>query len=403
MENLSFIAVFIAGILSFFSPCTIPLIPIYLSYLTTSAKTSKNEKVNYARNKIIIHTVSFVCGILSVYFILALGIGFLEPFLNSYRNVILIVGGIIVVLMGLNNLNLITINFLNKHKQFSFKFQKVNFLNAFILGFLFGCIWTPCTSAMLTAVVTYSLTSANLQGSLYIIIYGLGFSLPFVLISIFSRHILNFVSKKKDLFNSILQIASLVMIVVGIMMFVHGINDFRQVSYIENNKTTNILAEKKETEVKEEKKKEEKEEVKAKYFELYDQDNKLVKLTDYKDKFLMINFVTSWCKYCKQQSALLDEYLNDNKDMEVLVIMSDKHNNDGSDYREYAKNYKNLRVVNDKEGELFNFYKVYSYPQAYYIGPDQNLIGKLPGALFNVKELKKINERAIKLYEEKNK
>lgn len=397
MGNLSFIAVFAAGILSFFSPCTIPLIPIYLSYLTTNTKSSENEKIKYDKKKIIIHTIFFVFGILSVYFILALGINILEPFINSYRNIILIVGGIIIILLGLNNLNLITINILKNHKNISFNFKKINFINAFILGFLFGCIWTPCTSAMLTAVITYSLTSLDLKGGLYIFLYGIGFSFPFIIISIFSSHILNFIAKKRSIFNDILKLSSLIMIVVGIMMFVHGINAFKQVSYIENNKTENVLVD------KNKKEEEKKEEIKAKYFELYDQEDNLIKLTDYKDKFLMINFVTSWCKYCKQQSSLLDDYLANNKDVEVLVIMSDKHNNDGSDYKEYAKKYKNLKVINDKEGELFNYYKVYSYPQAYYIGPDQNVIGKLPGALFSVEDLKTITNRAIKLYQEKNK
>lgn len=403
MNNLNFLTVFIGGITSFFAPCVLPLIPLYLAHLTNSAgKIDKDGNLKYGNFSIFINTSAFILGLLSVFFLMALGIGQISPLLIKYRDYISIFGGILLLLMALNQLGYLKINFLNKDRKFQVKNTKSGFIKSYLMGFFFSFSWSPCIGPILTSVVTYSLLSGNpTLSALYIIIYALGFILPFVLVAIFGKVVLNFFNKNKKTFSSIFETASYVLIVISLFMIFTGARNIyaiHNVSKAIKNATTNEKAITTTNETKTEDVEQEKSKVKimALDFSLLDNQNKETKLTDFKDKYLMITFITNWCKYCSVQINTSNEYLKNHNDLEIIYVMSDEINTPGTSIEEFAED-KGIRVIKD-DGSLFRHYGVYSYPNSIFIGPDSSVIGSLPGALQNEKDLISIFKKVQKEY-----
>ena len=156
LEGFQFITIFIEGIISFFSPCIIPLIPLYMSYLAGSARTVLEDgTVVYKRKTTLFHTLFFVLGISMSFFLLGLSFSAVGLFCQDVRQILLIVCGVLIILMGLFQIGLIRIPFLQKERKLSARInlKKMNPGVAFVLGFLFSFAWTPCVGPALSSVL----------------------------------------------------------------------------------------------------------------------------------------------------------------------------------------------------------------------------------------------------------
>lgn len=156
LEGFQFITIFIEGIISFFSPCIIPLIPLYMSYLAGSARTVLEDgTVVYKRKTTLFHTLFFVLGISMSFFLLGLSFSAVGLFFQDVRHILLIVCGVLIILMGLFQIGLIRIPFLQKERKLSARInlKKMNPGVAFVLGFLFSFAWTPCVGPALSSVL----------------------------------------------------------------------------------------------------------------------------------------------------------------------------------------------------------------------------------------------------------
>ena len=140
MEVLGIIIVLIEGILSFFSPCIIPLLPIYLGILSTS----DSEEKLFHKSGLFKNTIAFVLGISTTFILLGLSFQSLSSLLAKYQNTITLVGGIIIVIMGLFYMGVLKIPFLNQEKRMHIQTKRMNILSAYLLGFTFSFGWTPC-------------------------------------------------------------------------------------------------------------------------------------------------------------------------------------------------------------------------------------------------------------------
>lgn len=156
LEGFQFITIFIEGIISFFSSCIIPLIPLYMSYLAGSARTVLEDgTVVYKRKTTLFHTLFFVLGISMSFFLLGLSFSAVGLFFQDVRHILLIVCGVLIILMGLFQIGLIRIPFLQKERKLSARInlKKMNPGVAFVLGFLFSFAWTPCVGPALSSVL----------------------------------------------------------------------------------------------------------------------------------------------------------------------------------------------------------------------------------------------------------
>lgn len=371
MNDLNIIVVFVAGITSFFAPCNLPLIPLYLAYI--------NKEKN--KIKIILNSIAFIIGILSVFFILSMGIGIFSNIFNQYHNLIKLIGGIILILMALNQMEVIKINFLNQNKKVEIDTSNINILKAFLLGFFFSFSYSACIAPIISSIVALSITSNSPIYILYIVIYGIGFTIPFVLVILFSKTLLDYFKTKKDLFKIIYKIVPLIILTFGVYMVLSSLPKTEAPVINQNQNTTESQNTQKTIYFTD--------------FTLKDENNNTVTLEDFKDKYVMVSFTTSWCTYCQIHTNTLKDYHND--ELKVVFVMSELFNKDGTDLSLYAKE-RNINVLNDEDGQLFKKYAIYSYPQTIFIAPDTSIIGKLPGAFNSKEDVDKVFEHIKKMY-----
>ena len=169
MQNLNFIFVFLEGMLSFLSPCVLPLLPVYISYLAGNGKEIDEQgNIKYQRKKVFINTILFVLGISFAFFILGMSFSAIGTFFRQYQQTFTIIAGIFIILMGLVQLGAFKISFLEKEHKIQTKnnLKKMTPILAFILGFTFSFAWTPCIGPALASVLMLASSSESIwQGN----------------------------------------------------------------------------------------------------------------------------------------------------------------------------------------------------------------------------------------------
>lgn len=212
------ILVFIGGVISFFSPCVLPLIPIYLSYLAGTQITEKFTKKDYIN--LVTNTLAFVLGISTVFILLGIGATTIGQTLNNYKDIIRKVGGIFVIILGVNYSGLIKINLFNKEKRYTMKNYKANLWQSFLLGFTFSFGWTPCLSSFITPVLFMaSIQGKVLSAIILLLIYSLGFAIPFILMSLFASFTLKYIKNIYKYMDKIRLVSGIFLIILGILLF----------------------------------------------------------------------------------------------------------------------------------------------------------------------------------------
>jgi len=221
--NLSFILIFLEGFLSFFSPCVLPLIPVYISYLAGNGKKINSDgTIVYERKKVLLNTMFFVGGISSVFFLLGLSFSALGTFFNQNRVIFSRIGGTIIIIMGLVQLDLIHINFLKMEKRIHLELnsEKMNPIIAYVMGFTFSFAWTPCVGPALSSVLIVASNANNaFSGNMLVLIYSLGFIIPFIILGMFTTEALNFFKDKRNLVKYTIKVGGIILIIIGIMTF----------------------------------------------------------------------------------------------------------------------------------------------------------------------------------------
>ncbi len=220
MEVSIFIA-FSAGLLSFLSPCVLPLIPSYISLLMGdyAEDTKKDGKVINKKN-ILIPALIFVLGFTSVFILLGLSASFLGQFLLKNLNILQKVSGIAVIILGLHLSGLIKFDFLYREKNLNIKKSNNKFLRPLIMGFALALAWTPCIGPILSSILIYAGTSQTvLQGGILLTFYSIGFALPFILTALFLDWILPRFKKLNPYLSLIQKIAGVLLIILGLLIF----------------------------------------------------------------------------------------------------------------------------------------------------------------------------------------
>lgn len=221
------ISVFLAGILSFFSPCILPLLPVYVGILLD---TDEPRTITIFGKKIawygIIKTLFFIAGLSVVFLILGYGAGFLGKVLYTewFRYVL----GAIVILLGVHQMELINFKLLQRQKSVQLKKDKNrnDFYNAFLLGVTFSFGWTPCVGPVLSSVLAIAASGGNgaLQGGLLMLVYTLGLSLPFLAMALASGWVLQRFSKLKPYMGVLKKIGGALIILMGILLMLGNLN-----------------------------------------------------------------------------------------------------------------------------------------------------------------------------------
>jgi len=364
--------VFFEGILSFLSPCVLPLIPLYMSYLVGD-NYSEDENGNkiYDVKSVFLTTLFFVLGISCTFVILAISINALKQYIADYTQLISIIGGTLLIIFGLHELGLIHIDVLNKNMKLNLnlKLQNMSYFKAFLLGFGFSFGWSACIGPMLANAIFLASTSSN--GYLYIVVYALGLIIPFLITGLFTSKILNFIQNKKNIVNTVIKIAGIVLIIFGIYMIHTGYKDVLVLKNNMNNNTVNEQTNDEKVDIV----------TYLKTHQFKDDRGSTTSLGDYEGKYLFLNFTTTWCPYCKIEIPVLEEYAK-NDEVEVVFVMSPLLENSEDAIDNYLKESEStLKTIIDEEGVLFYYCNVTSYPTTYVLSPEGEFKVYFTGAL----------------------
>lgn len=381
------ITVLLEGMISFFSPCVIPLLPLYMGYLAGSAKEkTKDGKIVYKRKKVFLYTLCFVLGISMSFFILGLSFTVIGSFLKEYKTTIAIIGGIIIIILGLFQLKIINLKFLQKEKKLKSNINpnKMNPIVAFIMGFLFSFAWTPCVGPTLSSVLIMASTAESmLVGNLLVLIYAIGFIIPFLVLGLFTGEVLTFLKKKQSILERVVQIGGVLLILVGSYILITNIN-FKTSSKSEENcginEETGLASCKTDSSKLGSNKS-----YKVEKFTLKDQNNKIHNWKDYKDKVVLLHFWSTDCIACKKEIKELEQlysYYNENQnDIVLLSVVSPKLEKKGeTKVKKIIKKKKiTFPVLLDNTGEFFSKFEIMSYPNTFIV-KDSIIKLTIPGA-----------------------
>lgn len=213
-------SVFTAGILSFLSPCIIPVVPLYLAYFADD-NTASSPKPFLKPS--MIKTICFVLGLSTVFIILGFGAGALGSVF--YSDWFLVACGIVVIILGIHQTGLIQIKFLHREKRIHVKrSSKLDYFGAYTLGLTFSFGWTPCIGPVLAAVLGLTVSGGNaLYGGFLMALYSLGLMIPFLIVAIFSDTLLSKIKGVYRYMGRIKIVGGLIVILMGILLMTNQI------------------------------------------------------------------------------------------------------------------------------------------------------------------------------------
>lgn len=381
------LTVFFQGLLSFFSPCVLPLIPIYIGYLSGgTGQIGEDGRIHFKRSKVLFHTVFFVLGVSFAFFLLGLGFSAMGNFLKENQIWFARIGGVIVILFGLYQMGFLGKSyFLGKERRLPFKMDLLAMspVTALVMGFTFSFAWTPCVGPALASVLLMTASVATkVTGFLYIAVYTAGFVLPFLAVGLFTTTLLEFFKNHMKVVHYTVKIGGILMIFMGILMLTGKMNAV-------TGALSSTETQEEATEAEPEEEEEAAEEVKtipAIDFTLKDQYGNTHTLSDYKGKTVFLNFWATWCSPCKAEMPDIQK-LYEEFQQEDVVILGVAAPNLGKEQSEEGirtfleENGYTYPVLMDTEAEAFQAYGINSFPTTFMIDKDGNVFGYIPGQL----------------------
>ncbi len=220
VESVSFPAAFLAGLLSFFSPCILPLIPAYFTFITGfSLEQLTEDHTSAIRKKVVFSTTLFVLGFSLVFVIMGASASFLGGLIFTYREFLRIIGGILIILLGIHLTGIIHFRSLDFEKRIHLEKKPLHFFGTFIIGMAFGAGWSPCVGPLLGSILIIAGSQETVwQGVVLLGIYSAGLAIPFIMMSFFIHFLLIFIKKVSRVMKYVNLVAGVLLIVVGLLL-----------------------------------------------------------------------------------------------------------------------------------------------------------------------------------------
>lgn len=226
-QEVTYIGAFIAGLLSFLSPCVLPLIPSYITYITgiSFADLQAEHPSHIIRQKSIFHSLCFILGFTTVFVLLGASATFIGSFLNEHATLIRKIGGIILVLLGIHVTGVFHLKFLLGEKRVSIKHKPAGYAGSFLVGIAFAAGWTPCIGPILAAILAVAATEESIfQGVLLLFIYSLGLGLPFFVSALALHRFMLVFNRFKKYIHIFEIITGIFLIVIGVLIYTNWLS-----------------------------------------------------------------------------------------------------------------------------------------------------------------------------------
>ena len=422
------LTVFIQGLLSFFSPCVLPLIPLYVGYLAGgAAKEGDDGTIEYPRKKVLVNTLFFVVGVSFAFFLLGFGFTALGQFFTGNQRVFSVVAGIVMAAFGLYMLGAFgkTRVIETEHRlPFNLGRFAMNPLVALVLGFTFSFAWTPCVGPVLASVLLMASSSASAATGFALVgVYTVGFVLPFLAVGLFTGEVLRFFRTHGNVVKYTVKVGGALLVVMGVMTVTGWMNGVT--SYLSSFGAAPAAQEQPADQGAADAEngggpdgggpsdgasgsdrpsgggsadagaasKDGMRMAPNADLVLVDQDGTEHRLSDYRGKTVFLNFFATWCGPCQREIPDIEALYRDRGENagEVVVLgvanpKTPEHpqNSDvGVDevkafVDEYGITYP---VLMDTTGQLFSSFGVSSFPTTFMIDKDGYVFGYAAGML----------------------
>jgi cytochrome c-type biogenesis protein len=209
------------GLISFVSPCILPLIPSYVSYITGISYDELVSRESRRKNMSItlFHSLVFVLGFSLVFVLLGATASLAGSVLTQHLDVIRVVGGVLIIIMGVFVMDVVRIPFLQREAKLRLKTRPAGYIGTFVVGMIFGAGWTPCTGPFLGSVLALAMTGETLgSGMALLTLYSLGLGIPFILSAIAISAFLSSFNKLKKHFKAIKVTSGIILVVMGVLL-----------------------------------------------------------------------------------------------------------------------------------------------------------------------------------------
>lgn len=415
-SSIPALTVFIQGLLSFFSPCVLPLIPLYVGYLAGgAAKTNEDGTIEYPRKKVFVNTLFFVIGVSFAFFLLGFGFTALGQFFTGNQRVFSIIAGMIMVVFGLYMLGVFgKTKLVEKERRLPFQLNRfaMNPLVALVLGFTFSFAWTPCIGPVLASVLLMASSSTSAAAGFGLVaVYTVGFVLPFLAVGLFTGEVLRFFRTHGNVVKYTVKVGGALLIVMGIMTvtgWMNGVTSYlssfgaapaaqeQPAASADADKAEGADAsgaDKGETSGDGAAASADVQAAPLTDFKMVDQNGEEHSLDEYRGKTVFLNFFATWCGPCKAEipdiEAMYKDRGENTGDVVVLGVAnpkSDGHPNNNDVIVDEVKTFIDEQgitypVLMDTDGTMFSGYRIRSFPTTFMIDKDGNMFGYVSGML----------------------
>ena len=218
--DVTYSVAFLYGLLSFFSPCVLPLIPSYFCFITGLTLEELTIVPKAAiRRKIILSTLAFVAGFSLVFIILGASASYIGSLLSEHKSIIRIGGGVLIILFGLHLTGILRIRAFQYEKRLHVQKKPLHVLGTFFVGMAFGAGWTPCIGPILGSLLVLAQDSETVgQGVRLLCIYSAGLALPFIILSVAINYLLVFTRKANKVLRYANPVAGILLVLTGILL-----------------------------------------------------------------------------------------------------------------------------------------------------------------------------------------
>lgn len=226
LNQIGLFAAFSAGLLSFVSPCVLPLVPSYISYISglSIEQLSKAEERSRFRKEIVLNSLLFIFGFSAVFIAFGASASLVGQLLITYQDFVRKLGGVLIILFGLYLLGVLNLSFLSTEKRFHFKSRPAGYLGSVLIGVAFAAGWTPCVGPVLGTILLYaSTTDSLLNGVALLAAYSLGLGLPLFATALGVDRFLAYFKRVRAYLWGVSAVCGVFLVAVGVLIYANSL------------------------------------------------------------------------------------------------------------------------------------------------------------------------------------
>ncbi|MBI5633229.1 MAG: cytochrome c biogenesis protein CcdA [Nitrospirae bacterium] len=226
MKDVSFSLAFLAGILSFLSPCVLPLVPSYITFITGVSFEDLKEGTDRKRIRFltVTNSLAFIAGFSTIFVALGASSSAIGRFMFQYQDWIRNIGGVLVIFFGLFVSGIIRLDFLTRERKFHLSGKPAGYVGTFLVGMTFAAAWTPCIGPILGTILLYASSKGSAEyGFKLLAVYSLGLAVPFFISSLMFNSFLSYSARIRKYMKVIMLVSGIVLIAFGLLLLTNNV------------------------------------------------------------------------------------------------------------------------------------------------------------------------------------